>query len=276
MGVGEGGELSCPGPSRAAAVGGALLGLSRGQGCPTRSQLPPASGGLQGALHSSAPHLPPLPAELDRRQTLPPPKAPDGSRVPGLIPGRVASPCSAGSTVRSGWFPVKGKSGSGRAGGGPAGRTGLGRQPLSWQNPAGRGSPDPLPGSGSRHGALCAGHPARSGVLRKGRGCPRPIRAGVPEQWPPQQRRDPARQAPRSCDPGLQAEKPRLGGVTAHMGAGTCARRPDSPPRPPPPAGLDPATAPRTGVISATPLQPGNSVPERDWPGITQDTPQPA
>lgn len=37
----------------------------------------------------------------------------------------------------------------------------------------------------------------------------------------------------------------------------------------------DPVAEPRTGV-SATPLQPGNSVPERDWPGITQDTPQPA
>lgn len=33
-GLGEGGELSCPGPSRAAAVGGALLGRPGGRGAP--------------------------------------------------------------------------------------------------------------------------------------------------------------------------------------------------------------------------------------------------
>lgn len=154
--------------------------MSRGQGCPTLSQLPPASGGLQGALHSSAPHLPPLPAELDRRQT-PPARLQMGPwahpRLGTHEGSQVASPRSIGSTVQRGWFPMEGKAGGRGAGGGPAGRTGLGRQ----RNPAGRRSPSLLPGSGSRHGVLRAGHPAQSGALRKGRGCPQPIRAGVPE-----------------------------------------------------------------------------------------------
>lgn len=87
--VGEGGELSCPGPSLAAAVGGALLGCPGGRGAPhCLSSLLPLGGSRERSIpqHPTSLHCP-LSWTDGRRP-------PQGSRwVPGLIPG---------------WGPMKG------------------------------------------------------------------------------------------------------------------------------------------------------------------------
>lgn len=262
MGLAGVGGTERPGPSLAAAVGGARLGHPESRGAPQGlSSLLPLGGSGERSIPQH-PHLPALPAELDRRQT--PPRPPSRlllrlfrAGVPGLIPG---------------WGPMKGTRRllpallGPRCGVpgfqwrvGPAARTGRGAV-----DPCRQRSPVPLPGSGNRH-------PAQSGALTKGMGCPRPIRAGTPNshhnsgdttrQAPPR----PARRAPQPYHPGLQRD-PRLRGVTPHTEPGPVPGRPAPSPQ---------TAFCRTGVISATPLQTGGSVPDAgERPMTTQDAPQ--
>ena len=178
--VGEGGELSCPGPSLAAAVGGALLGCPGGRGAPhCLSSLLPLEGSRECSIpqHPTSLHCPlswtdgrPPPARLQMGPWAHP-------RLGTHEGSRVASPCSVGSTVQCGWFPVEGKSGGRGAGGGPrrADRAGEAADPCRAALPR----PTPWVRKQTR-GSACR-PPSQSGALRKGKGCTRPIRAGVPE-----------------------------------------------------------------------------------------------